>query len=175
MKAAALFALIVAVSLGGMAQPSSGNVKVPPPTIELHARDCHIRLGDDLYLSMVIRSRERSVTIWNSLGWWNYNSGFGLQVLGADGREMKRYYDPYEIIPPSESGAGELVTVGGNIFVGFDSKIPAKDLFTKPGRFILRCTYTPSLPRGYFPGVTIWGTEDGPIESPPLEITIDTK
>ena len=84
------------------------------------------------------------------------------QVSDRDGREVKIYNDPYEAIPPHENGAGELVTIGGNISVGFDSQISARNLFKSCGRFILRCTYTPSLPREYFPGITILGKEDSP-------------
>lgn len=156
MRAGALFIFVVAASLGH-AQPSSSNVKSPKPSVELRVQDSHVGMGDDLLLATVFRSREGRVTLWNSFG-WNSASGLQLQVLDPNGRKVKSYNDLYDILPPSESGAGDLVSIGGNNFVGFESWVPVKFLFPKPGQFLLKCTYTPPLPRLYFPGITIWET-----------------
>ena len=173
MRAGALFAVVVTASLVGLAQAPSQNVKKPKLTIELRALDSHVRMGDGLSLSTVFRCREGSVALWNAL-YWSSALGLRLQVLDRNGSEVKSFAPPIDPIPPSDSGAGDLVSIGGSTFVGFDSQIPANILFPKPGRFLLKCIYTPPLPRGYFPRITIWGNEDGRIESPPIEILVES-
>jgi hypothetical protein len=74
---------------------------------------------------------------------------------------------------PDKDGKEELISIGQNCFAGFDSRIPAKWLFHKPGRYTIKCIYAPKLPRNYFRGRTIWGKEDGVIESAAVSITVE--
>ena len=68
-------------------------------------------------------------------------------------------------LPRDLDGKDALISVGGSLFAGFDSRIAVKSLFPKPGRYRIQCLYGPPLPRNYFRGQTIWGKEDGPVRS----------
>jgi len=76
-------------------------------------------------------------------------------------------------LPPDRTGKNALISIGGKSFAGFDSQIMVKTLFPGPGKYTVKCTYSPPLPRDYFHGHKIWGKEDGPIESASVPIFVD--
>jgi len=140
--------------------------------IELRTTANPVRLTDDLGVTVVFRSPEKGVTIWNALGW---GSGVGLylQVLDSSGSEVQNDFHPfYHALPPDETGKDALISISGSVFAGFDSQIPAKLLFPKAGTYMIKCVYQPLLSRHYFQGHTIWGREDGPIESTEVLVAV---
>lgn len=139
--------------------------------VELRSSSDKIRLEDDVFLTVVFRS-SLPVTLWNAFG-WNSQTGLYLQVLDSSDHELKRFTQLFDLVPPDPTGKGELVTIGGNTFVGFESRIMATDLFPRPGKYKLRCIYVPPLSRDYFRGNIIWGTGDGRIESPPFAVVVE--
>jgi hypothetical protein len=144
-------------------------------TIEVRASSNSVRMTNDVTLAVFFRSPERVVTIWNALG-WGAPAGLYLQVLDSSGREVRNDFAPFfHPLPPDQTGKGALISIGGSSFAGFDSQIPAKALFPGPGRYVLKCRYSPPLSRGYFKGHTIWGKEDGVIESAAVPVTVDAQ
>ena len=140
--------------------------------IELRAKAAQVRMSDDVVLTVFFRSSEKKITIWSALG-WSAAVGLYLQVFDSSGHEVPISFGPiYDPMPPDLSGKSALITVAGQTFAGFDSQIPANMLFPKPGTYTLRCRYSPPLSRHYFQGHTIWGKEDGAIESAGVPIVV---
>lgn len=150
---------------GGEAIPEK-NLK-----LELRTSTSSVRLADSLVVSVFFRSPARRVTIWNTFG-WNAQLGLSLAVIDASGRQVKEYYEMGDYAPPDRTGKNALMTIGYNTFAGFDARIFADELFPGPGAYTLRCIYRPPLPRDYFTGITIWGSEDGVIESAGLKVSV---
>jgi hypothetical protein len=111
------------------------------------------------------------VTLWNAFG-WNVMSGLSLVVMDASGRQVTEYYDMGDYAPPDPTGRGAVVTIGFETFAGIDRRILATGLFPGPGTYTLKCIYRPGLPRSYFTGITIWGREDGAVESAGLKVSV---
>jgi hypothetical protein len=141
-------------------------------SVELRASSNHVHLTDSLSVSVFFRSPNRRVTLWNSFGWGD-TTGLSLMVMNISGKVLKEYAQMFDVMPPNETGSGELVSIGGNTFAGFDTKIQVKDLFPGPGTFTLKCVYSPPFPRNYFQGSTIWGKEDGEIRSTEVTVVVD--
>ena len=96
--------------------------------------------------------------------------------MDSSGREVKNDFVAfYHPLPPDETGKDALISIGAGSFAGFDSQTPAKALFPGPGKYTLKCRYIPPLPRTYFKGHTIWGKEDGAVESPAIPIVVDVQ
>jgi hypothetical protein len=134
-----------------------------------------VRLSDDVEVTVMFRSPDKIRTIWNGLG-WGLSSGLRLYVVDSSGHEVKqRYVEPYEVAPPNPSGKDELISIGGAEFAGFNSRIPVRSLVPGPGKYTIKCVYNPPLPRDYFPGHTIWGEEDGVVESVGVSIAVDKR
>jgi hypothetical protein len=124
-------------------------------------------------LTLLFRSPEKDITIWNALG-WGEATGLHLQVSDASGNKVQNdFVEMYHPLPPDKTGKDALITIGGDIFAGFDSQIPAATLFPGPGRYTIKCFYHPPLSRNYFQGHTIWGNEDGPIESTSVSVLVE--
>jgi hypothetical protein len=144
-------------------------------TVELRASSNRVQLTGEMVVTVFFRSPRTVTTIWNALG-WSGSTGLYLQVLDSSGHEVKSHYPPpYDVMPPDETGKDELISIGGDSFAGFDSHIPAKMLFRVPGRYTIKCIYSPPLPRNYFQGNTIWGKEDGAIESAGVSISVEER
>ncbi len=156
---------------GQVEQSGRGNF-VNKLTVQLRSSSDHVRLGDDVLISVFFRAPRGSVTLWNAFG-WSSSTGMSLRVMDTSGHQVKEFTQMFDVLPPDESGNGALITIGGDSFAGFDSHIPATSLFVKPGKYTLKCVYTPALPRDYFHGNTIWGKEDGAIGSRELVIFVD--
>jgi len=176
MKPAVLALMLIpcfAVVIGQCAD--SGKTSSNRLKIELRANASRVRMNEDMLLTLFFRSPEKEVTIWNALE-WGAPTGLFLQVLDSSGREVRNYSTPpFYPVPPDLTGKGALISIGGASFAGFDSQIPVKDLFPGPGRFNLKCRYSPPLSRDYFKGHTIWGKEDGAIESSAVPVTVDVQ
>jgi hypothetical protein len=169
MKAAALFLLLSSIALAQAAPP--GKIPSGALTIQLRASSARVKMNDEMKVSVFFRS-PGTVTIWNAL-WWGGSTGLELEIFDSSGRQQKHAVAPSEPIPPDLTGKDALISVRGNVFAGFDSQFIARELFTSPGRYTMKCLYTPPLPREYFGGRTIWGREDGQIESKPISIFVD--
>jgi hypothetical protein len=169
-----------AVALLVLISTASGQAGAPPTETAAHGlrlqvrtSSTHLRMTDEVVLTVLFRSPENDITIWNALG-WGPDGGLHLQVSDAAGREVRNdFVEMYHALPPDRAGRNALMTIGGDIFAGLDSLIPAATLFPKPGRYTVKCFYHPSLPRDYFHGHTIWGKEDDPIESASVAIFVD--
>ena len=133
----------------------------------------HVRMADDVTVTVFFRSPDREVTLWNFLE-WAPAAGIYLRVVDSTGKEVPSDFAPFiHPLPPDLTGKDALISIGGSVFAGFDTRIAAKTLFRKPGRYTIRCLYTPPLPRNYFQGQTIWGKEDGPADSVPATVVVD--
>jgi hypothetical protein len=170
MKAVMLFMLLGSVALCQMTSKAEG-----PSTAlrtELRTSSNQIRMLDEVVVTVFFRS-DKEITLWNFLK-WGAPAGLYLRVLDSSGREVQNTFAPFlHPLPPDLTGKDALTTIGGNVFTGFDSRIQAKTLFPKPGSYRLYCLYSPPLSRHYFQGQTIWGKEDGTVESSPVSVTVD--
>jgi hypothetical protein len=167
-----LIAIVLLIS-GGFSQTAGAQNenKTRGFKVELRAYPNPTPLTDDITVTVFFRSPKRQVTLWNAFG-WGYSTGLFLQVLDPSGHEVKKFVQPYDVAPPDPTGKNTLISIGGDGFAGFDSHIPAKMLFRTPGKYTLKCIYSAPLPRDYFQGNTIWGKEDGPIESVEVPIWV---
>ena len=170
-KAASVIAFLLVLYSASGQHPSQKEPTTKDLTVELRTNSNRVSLANELLVSVFFRSTERTVTIWNALG-WNSSTGLYLLVFDASGHEVTRFAEMYDVLPPNQSGQGALISIGGNSFAGFDSHIPVKSLFPAPGKYTLRCIYSPQLPRDYFQGTTIWGNEDGQIESTGVTVIV---
>jgi hypothetical protein len=129
-------------------------------------------MADEMVVTVFFYSK-KEITIWNFLG-WGAPAGLYLKVLDSSGREVENSFAPFlHPLPPGLAGKDALISIGGNVFAGFDDRIQVKALFPKPGRYRLYCQYMPPLSRHHFQGQTIWGKEDGPVESAPISVLVE--
>jgi len=170
MKAVMLFMLVGSVAFC----QTASNAEAPSTALraELRTSSNQVRMIDEMVMTVLFRS-SKEVTICNFLE-WGAPAGLYLRVLDSSGREVQNTFAPFlHPLPPDLTGKGALITIGGNVFAGFDSRIQAKTLFPKPGNYRLYCLYNPPLSRHYFQSQTIWGKEDGTVESSPVSVTVD--
>lgn len=167
-----ILVMLFVSALFGQVASSEGAHSGDGLVVELRTGADLVQLTDDLIVTVVFRSPLKITTIWNALG-WGVATGLRLQVLDSSGREVRSNYAPmYHVVPPDMTGNNALISIGGSSFAGFDSRLPVRLVFHEPGRYTLRCIYTPTLPRNYFEGRTIWGKEDGTIMSAAVPITV---
>ena len=169
-------ALVFFALLGSAFSQAVPSAQAKPQALKLELRTSsrHVRMSDDITVSVLFRSPDRVTTMWNAFS-WGVGSGFQLEVFDSSGREVEgssvhMFFHP---MPPDLTGKDALISIGGNEFAGFDSEFPVKDLFPRPGRYTVGCSYTAPLRRNYFQGRTIWGTEDGTVESPAITVVVD--
>ena len=172
MRSMMLFVLLMGGPFGQMAQ-SQPAITRDGLSVEVRLGSSRVKLTDNLAVTVIFRSPGKITTIWNALG-WGIPTGLRLQVLDASGHEIRSDYSlSYHIVPPDLTGKDALISIGGDSFAGFDSRIPVKMVFHESGRYTVKCIYAPTLPRSYFQGHTIWGQEDGAIVSAGVPITVD--
>jgi hypothetical protein len=151
----------------------SSPTAAPELKIEVRASSTRVRIGDDIVVTVLFRSPSRDITLWNFLA-WGASAGLYLKVFDASGREVQNHFAPFgEPAPPDLTGKDALLSIAGNVFAGFDDRIAVESLFLRPGRYRIKCLYIPPLSRDYFQGHTIWGKEDGPVESAELPILVE--
>lgn len=171
MKAAMLFLVFSGLTFAQTTQP--GKATSGALRIEVRTSSARVRMNDEMVVTVVFRSPEKDITIWNALG-WGAPTGLHLQISDSSGHEVRNdFVEMFHPLPPDRTGRNALMSIGGESFAGFDSQIQAKTLFPEPGRYTIKCLYHPPLPRDYFQGHTIWGKEDGRIESAPASIYVD--
>lgn len=171
MKAAVI--LVLLLGSVGFGQTTSNTKSASAALItEIRASSVHVRMGDDMVISVYFRSPNKTTTIWNAL-WWGAATGLDLRVFDSSGHRVEHAVVPAEPLPPEISGKDALISIGGTTFAGFDSQFAARDLFPRAGSYTIQCIYHPPLSRHYFKGQTIWGKEDGVIESAPLSILVE--
>ena len=139
--------------------------------VEVRTNSRHVHLTGEIVVTVFFRSPKKTVTMWNAFGW---GAGLYLQVLDSSGHEVRNdFVQMFHPLRPDITGRNALISIGGDSFAGFDSQIQVKTLFPKPGGYTVKCVYSPPLPRDYFQGTTIWGEEDGPIESAGATVFVD--
>jgi hypothetical protein len=164
--------LLVALASSLSGQSPGPDKSDAPLNIELRANSTRVHIFDEIVWTVVFRSPERPITIWNVLA-WGIPTGLTLHVFDLSGHEIQNGFAPFSHpLPPNEYGKGELIALRGKTFAGFDSEFPVKSIFPAPGRYRVRCTYLAPLQRHYFQGQTIWGVEDGPIVSAPVLVEV---
>jgi hypothetical protein len=171
MKVVVVFLALINGILGQVAR--SAQTTPDGLTVELRMSSPQIRITDEVVATVFFRSPEREVTIWNFLE-WGAPAGLYLKIVDSTGKEVRNDFAPFlHPLPPDLTGKGELISIGGRVFAGFDSQVAVKTLFPRPGRYTMKCLYSPPLSRHYFQGHTIWGKEDGSIESAPVTVVVD--
>lgn len=139
---------------------------------ELRTSSDQVRTTDEIVVTVLFRS-EKEITIWNFLE-WGAPAGLYLKVLDSAGHEVQNDFAPFlHPLPPDLTGREALISIGGRVFAGFDTRIAVSALFPKPGRYRLYCLYSPPLSRHYFQGQTIWGKEDGPVETTGVSVVVE--
>jgi hypothetical protein len=172
MKSVMAFLLLICSALSHaptlLGQTAHGGLRV-----EIRTSSSHVHLADQIGVTVLFRSPERAVTIWNALG-WGASAGLHLQILDSSEHEIQSdFTQMFHPLPPDRTGKGALISISGDSFAGFDTQLPVNLLFPKPGKYLLRCLYKSPLPRDYFQGGTIWGTEDGVVESAGVVVLVD--
>jgi len=171
MRAAAVVFLVLISSAFAQSAPPANDTD--GLRIELRTSSNRVKMTEEMVVTVFFRSPEKEITIWNALA-WGAPAGLYLQVLDSSGREVRNEFAPFfHPLPPDLTGKRALLSIEGRVFAGFDDKISVKVLFPKPGKYTLRCHYDPPLPRHYFQGHTIWGKEDGPINSVRVPVLVD--
>jgi hypothetical protein len=111
MKTATLLLLLVSASFGQTG--SAGKSPSPALTAELRTSSSQVRMSDDLVLTVLFRSPDKDITIWNALG-WGVSGGLYLHVRDSSGREVENgFADFFDPLPPDLTGKGALITIGG--------------------------------------------------------------
>jgi hypothetical protein len=169
MKTALVVLLLLAGTFGLAARPAyedSDGLQ-----LELRTDATQVHLNDYIHVTVFFRSPSKEITLWNEFS-WGVNAGLDLKVRDATGKEV---HTSLTIVPndPLPPGNDSWLSIGGNVFAGFDSRIPASTLFPKPGRYTIRCIYIPRLPRNFNKGLTIWGKEDGSRHSNKVSIVVE--
>lgn len=171
MRAAAI--LVLFLSRLSFTQAASSTKSASPALItEVRASSVHVRMSEDIVVSVYFRSPHKTTTIWNAL-WWGGSTGLELGVFDSFGHQFQPAMPPIEPMPPHLTGKGSFLSIGGRTFARFDSRFAVSYLFPQPGSYTIKCTYRPPLGRNYFKGHAIWGREDGVIESAPLSISVE--
>jgi hypothetical protein len=169
MKVAIALLVLLSSALSQVAHPTK--TVTDGLRIELRTGSSRVHMKDDMDVSVFFRS-DTEVTIWNALG-WGAPAGLFLTVFDSSGHEVHNNFAPFfHPLPPDLTGKDALISIGGTVFAGFDSRISANELFPRPGKYTLACFYNPPLSRNYFRGHTIWGKEDGPIQSASVPVTV---
>lgn len=144
-----------------------------PLTVEVRTNSSRVRMSDKIFLSAYFRSPDKVLTIWNAL-WWGGSTGLELVVVDSSGHKSQPPLSPIDPMPPDLTGKDALISLGGrDVFAGFDSWFAASELFPHAGTYTIKCRYKPPLPRNYFKAHTIWGREDGLVESRPISILVE--
>lgn len=170
MKAAMIFLLLSSITFG-----QTGAADKSPSAalrIELRTSSVQVRMSDEIVVSLFFRSPDKTTTIWNAL-FWAGSTGLELQVFDSSGHRLEHTVVPYEPMPPDLTGKDALISIEGDEFAGFDSQFAVSELFPRPGSYTIKCIYSPRLTRHYFKGHTIWGREDGRIESAPVSVFVE--
>ncbi len=171
MKAVMLLLLLGSATFAQTGSPSGGSSSAALRT-EIRASADQVGMTDDIAVTVFFRSPEKDITIWNVLE-WGATAGLYLKVVDSAGHEVHNDFAPFlHPLPPDLTGKDALICLGGRVFAGFESRIAVKTLFPKPGTYKIYCLYSPPLSRHYFQGQTIWGKEDGPVESAPVSIVV---
>ena len=172
MRAAIAFLVLFSGTLGQGGNLSTESA-APGLRLQVRTSSTHLRMTDKIVLTVLFRSPGKDITIWNALG-WGPDGGLHLQISDTSGREVRNdFAEIYHALPPDRTGRNALITIGGDIFAGFDSRIPAAALFPRPARYTIKCFYHPPLPRDYFQGHTIWGSEENPIKSASVSVLVE--
>lgn len=133
--------------------------------VEIRTNSDHVHTNGEIVVTVLFRSPGKEISVWNALD-WGAPFGLYLRVLDSSGKAVQNEFSPLlHPFPPDLDGKDALISIGGSVFAGFDSRIAVKSLFPKPGRYTIHCLYVPPLSRNYFRGRTIWGKEDGPVSS----------
>jgi len=106
MKAAILLLLLVSITFG-QSRPRQSAL-----TAELRASARHLRMSDEILVSVFFRSAKENTTIWNAL-WWSGSTGLELQVFDSAGHPVEHTVVPSEPMPPALNGKDALISVGG--------------------------------------------------------------
>ncbi len=155
------------------AQASSQQASSDGLRMELHTNATRVRLSDRITLTVILRSPERVVTLWNAFE-WGFTPGFRLHVFNSSGKdEGDNFFQGAHPGGPDDKDLRDWISIGGNRFAGFDTDVPVTAIFRKPGKYVLKCTYMTVLSRDSVPGKTIWGKEDGTIESNEIKVFVD--
>jgi hypothetical protein len=169
----ALLLLVMMLCFGNCTQAPSQQVSNGGLRIELHTNATHLRLSDRITLTVILRSPERVVTLWNAFE-WGFTPGFRLHVFNSSGKdEGDNFFQGAHPVGPDDKELRDWISIGGNRFAGFDTDVPVTAIFRKPGKYVLKCTYMTVLSRDSVPGATIWGKEDGTIESNETTVFVD--
>lgn len=172
MRTAIAFLVLIGSAFSQVGNSSMGTA-APGLRLQVRMSSTHLKMTDKIVVTLFFRSPEKDITIWNALG-WGPAAGLHLQISDASGREVRNdFIEMYHPLPPDRSGKDALISIGGEVFAGFDSQIRAAELFPAPGRYTIKCLYHPRLPRDFFQGHTIWGNEDGPIESTSVSVLVE--
>lgn len=170
LKTAILVLLLGGVSFG---QKTLTTKSVPAPLkVEVRTNSAQVRMSDSILVSVYFRSPDKVLTIWNAL-WWGGSTGLELIVVDSSGHQLQPFVPPIEPLPPDLTGKDALISFGGRTFAGFDWRFAASDLFPRAGSYTIKCRYNAPLSRNYFKGRTIWGKEDGQIESRSTSILVE--
>jgi len=166
---------MIFVLLSGITFGQTGSANKSPSAalrIELRTNSIQVRTTDEIVVSLFFRSPDKTTTIWNAV-FWAGSKGLELQVFDSSGHQVEHTVVPYEPMPPDLTGKDALISIEGNEFAGFDSQFAVSELFPRPGSYTIKCIYSPPLRRDYFKGHTIWGREDGRIESALVSVLVE--
>jgi hypothetical protein len=109
---------------------------------------------------------------------WGLRGGLVLEVSDASGRKVEpEELDEDSVVPTTLTDASSFLEVPPGYEWGVVREDKIANLFKKPGRYSLRVRYRSPVQKDYFKSKHSWATENGTIESTPInvEVVVPTK
>jgi len=133
------------------------------------------RMSETLSLEVRISNKSRiAQTIYGRLAWGEL-AGLMLDIHDSEGKKIRSdRLDDNLPVPSTFENERYFVTLGRNHFLGIVRTDLVKDLFPKPGTYLLAVRYQSPVPRGTRPAIKdVISREQGLFQSNPIRITIE--
>ena len=104
---------------------------------------------------------------------WGYRGGLVLEIDDASGHKVEpEQNDDDSVIPSPLADPASFLDLLPDYCWGVVRHDTAKNLFRKPGGYVVRVRYRSPVPKKYFAKSPQWPTEDGWVESAPVKVDI---
>ncbi|HKS96609.1 MAG TPA: hypothetical protein VJV74_10830 [Terriglobia bacterium] len=115
---------------------------------------------------------EEPLTIYKPL-MWGYLGGLVLEIMDSSRHKVEpAQYDDDLLIPSTLADSASFIDVLPGHSLKVIRRDKAKNLFGKPGNYVVRVKYRSPVSNKYFAKSPHWSTEDGWIESVPVSVKI---
>jgi hypothetical protein len=150
----------------------AGLARTPPAHCRLEIEPTTIRLSGSFTLIALLQGEQSCSKFYFPIGWGF--RGFRLTVIDRAGNiTAPRFYPPSGALPPESLGDPmNYVSCFDGSLIGQSIMLRATDCFYAPGSYSVKLEYVSPVPRDLSPRGGAVVTEDGPIQSAPVEVVI---